>query len=133
MSEEDPMPVKKKRGRPNGHHKARMLTRSELDGRTTVAKQFDAIALGIAQDLGGEDQLSTIQKHLVEAFAGAAVVLNDINTRAMSGVEAIDLLAYSTAVSTLVRVASKIGLRRVPKDRTPSLSEILREEPVQRE
>lgn len=123
----DPTPVKK-HGRPNGHRAARMLTRSELDGRTNVAKQFDAIASGIAEDLGGENQLSTVQKHLIEAFAGCAVVLSDINTRAMTGVEAIDLLAYSTAVSTLVRVANKIGLRRIPKDVTPSLAEILRGE-----
>ena len=125
--------VKKKRGRPNGrpngHHAARMLSRYELDGRTTVAKQFDAIASSIAEDLGGADQLSTVQKHLVEAFAGCAVVLTDINARAMTGAEAIDLFAYSNAVSTLVRVANKIGLRRIPRDRTPSLSEILRGEP----
>ena len=94
-----------------------------------VAKQFDAIASSIAEDLGGEDQLSTVQKHLIEAFAGCAVVLSDINTRAMTGAEAIDLLAYSTAVSTLVRVANKIGLRRIPKDVTPSLADLLREEP----
>jgi hypothetical protein len=105
--------------RPNGHRKARLLSRDALDGRTTAAKQFEAIASGIAADLGGEDRLSTVQKHLVEAFAGCAVVLSDINTRAMTGVEQIDLLAYSTAVSTLVRVANKLGIRRLPRDITP--------------
>ena len=88
-----------------------------------------SIASSIAEDLGGEERLSTVQKHLIEAFAGCAVVLSDINTRAMTGTEAIDLLAYSTAVSTLVRVANKIGLRRIPKDVTPSLAELLREQP----
>lgn len=142
MTEEDltPAPEKRQRGRPpkvygpgerpNGHRRAtRLLTRSELDGRTSIAKQFDSIASSIAEDLGGEERLSTVQKHLIEAFAGCAVVLSDINTRAMTGTEAIDLLAYSTAVSTLVRVANKIGLRRIPKDVTPSLAELLREQP----
>jgi hypothetical protein len=97
-----------------------------LDGRTAVAKQFDAIALGIAQDLGGEDRLSTVQKYLVEAFAGAACVRSDINTRAMMGTEAIDLLAYSTCVSTLTRVAAKIGMKRVARDiNPPGVSEYL--------
>ena len=36
--------------------KLQLLTRAELDGRTTAAKQFDAIARGIAVDLGGENQ-----------------------------------------------------------------------------
>jgi hypothetical protein len=31
----------------------------------------------------------------------------------------IDLVAYSTCVSTLVRVANKIGIRRLPRDITP--------------
>jgi hypothetical protein len=44
-------------------------------------------------------------------------MLNDINTRALLG-EPVDLLAYSQAVSTLVRVAAKLGVRRVPRDVT---------------
>src|SRR3974377_2383352 len=59
----------------------KLLTRAELNGRTTAAKQFDAIAAGIAVDLGGEDHLSTVQKHLVEAFAGIALHVGDCNAR----------------------------------------------------
>ena len=43
------------------------------DEATKAAARFDAIALGVARDLGGEDQLSTVQKQLVEAFAGIAL------------------------------------------------------------
>jgi hypothetical protein len=107
--------------------KLRLLSREALDGRTVVRKQFDAIAAGIAADLGGEDQLSTVQKHLVEAFAGCAVTLNDINARAMLG-EPIDLMAYSTAVSTLVRVAAKLGMARQPRTVEPTLDDILAED-----
>src|SRR5262245_60796207 len=60
--------------KPRRKHRAtkpQLLTRDQLDKRSNAAKQFDAIADGIAQDLGGEDQLSTVQRHLVEAFAGA--------------------------------------------------------------
>jgi hypothetical protein len=62
----------------NGQGKTRLLTRDNLDKRTKASKQFDAIAEGIAQDLGGEDRLSTVQRHLVEAFAGAAVHVHDL-------------------------------------------------------
>src|SRR5262245_38956642 len=97
----------------NGRGKVRLLNRDALDGRTKARKQFDAIASGICADLGGEDRLSTVQKHLVEAFAGCALTLNDINARTLLG-EPIDLLAYSQAVSTLVRVAAKLGTTRIP-------------------
>src|SRR5262245_37768315 len=40
----------------NGHGKIRLLVREQVDGRTKARKQFDAIAEGIARDLGGEDQ-----------------------------------------------------------------------------
>jgi hypothetical protein len=45
----------------NGRGKVRLLTREDLDGRTKARRQFDAIAEGIAADLGGSDQLSTVQ------------------------------------------------------------------------
>jgi hypothetical protein len=98
--------------------KVRLLTRDALDGRTKARRQFDAIAEGIAADLGGEDQLSTVQRHLVEAFAGAAIHVNDINARLLMG-EQIDIIAHSTAISVMVRVASRIGVGRVPRTVTP--------------
>jgi hypothetical protein len=102
----------------NGQGKTRLLTRSALDGRTKARKQFDAIARGIAVDLGGEDQLSTIQRHLVEAFAGAAVHVHDLNARLLLG-EQVDIVAHSQAISTMVRIASRIGTQRVARDITP--------------
>jgi hypothetical protein len=95
--------------------KERLLTRDRLDRRTGAAKLFDQIATGIAQDLGGEHRLSTVRKHLVEAFAGVALHVHDINARLLLG-EKIDVLAHSNAVSTLVRVATKIGLDRIPRE-----------------
>src|SRR5215472_10521199 len=100
--------------------KPQLRSPDQLDGRSNAAKQFDAIADGIAADLGGEDQLTTVQRHLVEAFAGAAIHVNDINARLLLG-EEIDIVAHSTAISTMVRVASRIGLSRVPRHVTPNL------------
>ena len=110
----------------NGQGKVRLLTRNALDGRTKARKQFDAIARGIAVDRGGEDQLSTVQRHLVEAFAGAAVHMHDLNARLLLG-ESIDIVAHSQAISTMVRIASRIGIERVPKDVTPDPLEYARE------
>jgi hypothetical protein len=100
----------------NGHGKVRLLTRSSLDGRTVAAKQFDAIAEGIAADLrselAGRARLSTVQRHLIEAFAGTALTLQAINARILLG-EEVDLTDQSQAVSALVRLASRLGVRPV--------------------
>jgi hypothetical protein len=104
--------------RPNGHRKLPQITRDVLDGRTRVAREFETIVSGISQDLGGADRLSTIQKSLVEAYAGMALVLSDLNARALQG-ETLDLNAYATAVSTLIRTAGRLGVKRVPRDITP--------------
>jgi hypothetical protein len=93
-----------------------------LDGRTRARKQFDAIARGIASDLGGESELSTVQKHLVEAFAGAAIHVHDKNARLLLG-EEVDIVEHCQAISTLVRVAQRIGLRRVVRDITPTVAD----------
>jgi hypothetical protein len=115
--------VRRKRGRPpgsgglNGHRKLPQVTRDTLDGRTRIAREFEAIVDGISTDLGGADRLSTIQRSLIEAYAGCACVLNDLNTRALRG-EPFDLLAYATCVSTLIRTAGRLGVKRVPRDVT---------------
>ena len=95
--------------------KTRLLTRAQLDKRTSAAQEFDAIATAIAQDLGGECNLSTVQKHLVEAFAGCAVHVGHINALLALGQE-INVVEHSQAISTMVRVASRIGLRRVARE-----------------
>ena len=112
-------------GRDNGG-KVRLLTRDRLDGRTRARKQFDAIANGIASDLGGHDALSTVEFNLVEAFAGAAVHVHDLNARLLAG-EKIDLQQQAMAISSLVRIASRIGTRRRSKDVTPDLRTYLRQ------
>jgi hypothetical protein len=106
-----------------------ILSRDELDGRTKAAQRFDAIASGIAADLGGEDHLSTVQRHLVEAFAGAALRVHDLNAHLLLGQE-VDVVEHCQAISSMVRVAARIGVHRLARDVTaPTLSDILRGPP----
>jgi hypothetical protein len=100
----------------NGQGKIRLLSRKALDGRRKEAKQFDAIASAIAKELG-EDQLSTVQRHLIEAFAGCVITLQSINAQLLLGGE-INVAEQSQAASTLVRLASRIGIERKPRDVT---------------
>jgi hypothetical protein len=103
-------------------NEARLLTRENLDGRTKACQRFDAVAHAIAEDLGGEDRLSAIQKHLVEAFAGVSIHLGDLHARLLLG-EKIDIVEHATAVSTMVRIATRVDVRRVPRDVMPSVKE----------
>jgi hypothetical protein len=96
--------------------------RSQLDGRTNAAKVFDRLVSGIEADLGHD--LTTIQRALVEAFAGAAVTLFNLNTRLALG-EQIDVSQHAQCVGAMVRVASRLGLSRHQKDISPTLDQYL--------
>jgi len=117
--------AKPERRRSKTRTQPQLLTRKELDGRTNAAKAFDALANNIASDLGGYDHLSTIERSLIEGFSGAYVVLMSLNTKLALG-EAIDLSEHAQCVNAMVKVASKLGLKRqARRDVTPSLAEYL--------
>jgi hypothetical protein len=111
-------PEKPARRKPHRATRPQLLTRDRLDGRTNAAKVFDRLVVDIEADLGGRDQLSTIERALVEAFAGACVTLHHLNTKLALG-EEIDLGQHAQAVSAMVRIASRLGLQRRTRDVTP--------------
>jgi hypothetical protein len=100
-----------------------LLTRSELDGRSNAAKTFDRLVSEIETDLGGHEQLSAIERTLIEAYAGAYVSLCNLSTRLALG-ESIALSEHSAAVGAMVRVASRLGLRRRARE-VPDLQQYL--------
>jgi hypothetical protein len=104
-----------------------LLTRAELDGRTNAAKAFDKLVGEIERDLGGRDQLSAIELTLIEGYAGAAVALQDMNARRALG-QPVDMAEHSQVASTMVRIASRLGLNKRMRDVTPSLDDILSED-----
>jgi hypothetical protein len=118
----------KSRGqRPHGPIKPVPFTRADLDSRTAAARMWDNLSANIAADLGGEANLSSVQKTLIEAFVGVSIRLNDLNMRGLRG-EQIDLSELSLAASTLVRIASRIGIARVARDVGSSLGDLLRQD-----
>jgi hypothetical protein len=118
---------KKRAGRkPHRPTRPQLLTRDQLDGRTNAAKVFDRLVVDIEADLGGRDQLSTIERALVEAFAGACVTLHHLNTKLALG-EQIDLSEHAQAVSAMVRVATRLGIAKRPRDITSGLDGAIRQ------
>jgi hypothetical protein len=116
-----------KRRRPYTGKKARPYAPTQLDHRTVAFKMYDALIGDVIQDLGGESVITTVQRELVEAFAGIAIRVKDLNTRGLAGQD-VDLGQLSVAASTMVRLASRIGVQRIPREVevTPSVSQYLR-------
>lgn len=106
--------------------KVKLLTRRSLDRRSRAAKLFDRIFEGIASDLGGKKNLSTVETALAEAFAGAAVRMHDMNAHLLLGQD-VNLTEHAMAISSLVRIASRIGTRRRARNVTPNLAEYIRD------
>jgi hypothetical protein len=101
-------------------HAGRMIL-PDIDGRRLVARRFRDIASAVARDLGGVDQLTEVKKQLIRRFAAAAVVAENRETALCKG-EDIDLRRYGTLCNTIVRLAHKLGMDRVPRDITDSLT-----------
>jgi hypothetical protein len=102
--------------------KQRPITRANLDKRTLASRQFDAIVTAIRGDCG-TDNLSVVQMALVEAFAGISVQLDALNTDVLLG-KPVDQSAYCL-ITTMVRVGSRLGVRRKPKEINQTLAAYL--------
>jgi hypothetical protein len=94
-----------------------LLSRSCLDGRSAAARKFDAIVSSVTHDRGGVEVLSQIEKGLIEAYAGASVLIDAMNAQVMMG-EPVDLAKYSATVGAMCRIASRLGIRKRPKPET---------------
>ena len=127
MGESEPIAQPVRRRRRPSVSKPPLFTRDCLDGRTLAAKAFDQLVSDIHSDLGGKDQLSRIQLALVEAFAGACVVLDQLNARLLMG-EKISLPELAAASNAMTRIASRLGLQRRARDVGPTLGDLMRRE-----
>jgi hypothetical protein len=78
-------------------------------------------------DQGGPDQCSESRQQLIRRFAAAAVLAEQLEASLARG-EKIDITEHALLVSTLVRVAQRIGIDRIPKMIVPTLNEYLVDE-----
>jgi len=111
--------------RPHRSVRPKLLNIKGLDRRTAARKAFDALVAEIEHDLGGREQLSAIEKSLIHAYAGSAILLDDLNARVVLGQE-IDVGTHAQITSALVRIASRLGLQRRQRDVTPNVEDYLR-------
>jgi hypothetical protein len=98
-----------------------------VDGRSTVARRYRDIASAIMVDQGGPDRCSESRQQLIRRFAAAAVLAEQLEASLARG-EKVDITEHALLVSTLVRVAQRIGIDRIPKMVVPTLNEYLIDE-----
>ena len=110
------------------HGRSRLTNKKDLlpgvDGRTVVYRRFRDIASQVALDQGGLDQLTEARLQLVRRFAAAAVLAERMEARLANG-EEINIAEHGLLCSTLVRIAQRIGINRVPRDVSLTLADIL--------
>jgi hypothetical protein len=106
-----------------------LLTSAQLDGRgntAKIARMFNRLVLDIESDLGGRNQLSTVERALIQGFAGSAVIVHHLNAKLLVLDEDIDLAAHASAISAMVRIASRLGTQRRAAA-SPTLGQYLRD------
>jgi transposase len=97
----------------------------DVDGRSAQARRYRDILAALVSDAGGLDRLGEARIQLLRRFASIAVIAESMEAAFVAGTASIEITAYSTLTSTLVRLASRIGLSRSAKDITPSLADYL--------
>jgi hypothetical protein len=98
-----------------------------VDGRSKIARRYYDISTAIFVDQGGEDQCSESRKQLIRRFAAAAAVLAEQMEADLANGVPINIAEHATLSSTLVRLASRIGINRVPRDVT-TLGQLIAED-----
>ncbi len=95
-----------------------------IDGRGAVARKYRDLCLAIISDQGGPERMTEVRLQLVRRFA-ASSVLAEVLEAAMANGEQIDIGQHALLTSSLVRLASRIGLDRKAKNVTPDLRDYL--------
>jgi len=107
--------------------KARLVSLDQIDRRTKAAQLALEAKEAIIADLGGIDQLSTLERLACEHAALASAVVADSYTRWLKG-EQIALAELATVQNAFLRVAGSLGFSRRAKDVTTSIDAYLDKE-----
>jgi hypothetical protein len=109
-----------------------LLWMDNLDKRTRPYRRYRAIRSAVLSDLGGEDNTTEVQRQLISKFCTLALQLEALEAAAVEG-RRIDIDLFGRCASHLRRIAETIGLRRIPRDVTPTLDDIARQIEAERE
>lgn len=108
-----------------GGPKARLRSLADLDGRTRTAQAVLRLRDELAEDLGGWDRLSAMQRELVENVAVLGAMLRDASATYLTG-GLVDLGEFMALTNAQRRLLADLGLQRQMMDVTPDLHDYIR-------
>jgi hypothetical protein len=97
----------------------------EADQRGPWARRWRDLFAEIIGDLGGADLLSEGQKQLARRCATISIACERMEGEAALGNE-INLDVYGTLTDRLGRALQRLGLKRQPRNVSPTLGDLLR-------
>lgn len=95
-----------------------------VDQRSALARRFRDIASAIVSDQGGIDRCSESRLQLIRRFAACAVQAEQMEANLASGA-VIEVAAHAQLSSTLVRLASRLGIDRRTRAVVPALRDYI--------
>jgi len=96
-----------------------------LDGRSAGARRFRDLVRAFVADMGGIEELSEIKLGLLRRLAAMTVLAEQVESRMADG-EEINIAELCQLSSTAMRLSSRLGIERVPRDVSrPNLREYL--------
>jgi len=130
-------PDRKRRSvaRRHKHGRSRLTNHRDLlpalDGRSSAARRFRDLVGAYIADMGGLDLCSEVKLTILRRLAAVVVRAEMLEAGLMTG-EPVSVSELCSLASTAVRLSSRLGLERVPKDAGPTLTEYLAQfrEPV---
>ena len=98
----------------------------EVDGRSVFARRFRDLVASFLEDLGGQDAVSTGEVQLIRRASAISCLCETLEVDMANG-QSVDIEKYNSLVNSLNRCLGSIGLRRRPKNITPTLTEYVKE------
>jgi hypothetical protein len=95
-----------------------------VDGRSPLARRYRDICAALISDMGGIDRCTEARLQLLRRFSAASVMAEAMEAELVNGKQ-ISIVEHSLLSSTLVRLAQRIGISRMPKNVTPYLHDYL--------
>lgn len=92
-----------------------------IDQRSSQARRYKDVSDAIASDAGGYDALSETMLHLVRSAAGLVILRERLDAMVLND-QRIDVQEYCRISNSLRRMLATIGLKRLPRDVTPTVN-----------
>lgn len=102
----------------NGRARAtnhRDLLPNVADGRASAARRFRDLVRAFISDAGGVENCSEVKLGLLRRLAAVTVLAEEVESQAVNG-EPVDIATLCTLASTSMRLSSRLGIERVPRE-----------------